>query len=124
MRHCCTFSADDIYYLADTDMCSERKLSIGFCPICSKPVAELVERRFDGLYIKQSLSGIKANDLVAKHQVEIIYSLKKINYLRFKSKPFGWKYGINRTGTQNGKPCIRQYACDFYGNKALLKTII
>jgi hypothetical protein len=43
MRHCCQFEADEIYYLEDTALLSERKLSIGFCPICNKPVAELFE---------------------------------------------------------------------------------
>ena len=123
MRHCCAFSADDIYYLVDTDICSGRKLSIGFCPICSKPVAELFEVRFDGLVIKQVLVGIKANDLMIKLKDEILYSMKKCNYLKFKSKPFGWKYGVNRNGSRSGKPCVRQYAYDFYGNKVLVKRM-
>ena len=31
------------------------------------------------------------------------------------------KYDSNRDGKINGKPCARQYACDFYGNKELVK---
>ena len=43
MRHCCEFKADDIYYLKETNLYTNRKLSIGFCPICQKPVSELVD---------------------------------------------------------------------------------
>ena len=74
MYHCVKFSADEVYYLKDTDLCEKRILSVGFCPICNKPVAELLEYSFTG--------------------------------------------GINKCG-KDGK--IRQYACDFYGNKELIK---
>lgn len=123
MRHCCSFRADDIYYLSDTNFFSSRKLSIGFCPICNKPVAELFEVRFDGYINRASYSGIRANDIVLKLKDEIVYSMRECNYLRIKSKPFGWKYGINKDGKKNGKACAKQYACDFYGNKELIKTI-
>ena len=118
MRHCCQFKADDIYYLHDTDLFSSRILSIGFCPICKKPVAELIEWRFDGAMNKQTLSGINANNLVMSCQQDIVYSIKELNYKKYKSKPYGWVYGINRD-SKNGK--ARQYACDFYGNKELIK---
>ena len=58
MRHCCSFKADDIYFLNDNELYSSRKLSIGFCPICSKPVAELIQWRFDGKYEKINLDNI------------------------------------------------------------------
>ena len=120
MRHCCQFKADDIYYLNDTDLFSSRMLSIGFCPICKKPVAELIEWRFDGVLNKQTLSGINANNMMINLQNDIVYSVKELNFKKAKYKPFGWKYGINREGK---KGIIRQYACDFYGNKELIKTI-
>lgn len=121
MRHCCQFNPDDVYYLRDNDLYSSRYLSIGFCPICSKPVAELVEWRFDGMPNRFSVSGIKANDLVLKHQNEIIYSKKECNYSKFKSKPFGWVYGINKSVKTAKREIVKQYACDFYGNKELIK---
>ena len=43
MRHCCKFKPDDIYYLKETSLFVSRKLSVGFCPICNKPVAEFEE---------------------------------------------------------------------------------
>lgn len=123
MRHCCTFRADDIYYLAETNLFVSRKLQIGFCPICNKPVAELVEIRFDGKIIRDYQVGTRADFLLQKHKDEILYSMRECNYLRFKSKPFGWKYGVNKLAKSNGKERVKQYAYDFYGNKELIKII-
>lgn len=120
MRHCCQFKANDIYCLAENDLYTTRTLSIGFCPICKKPVAELLEWRFDGKVFKQTLVGVEANTVVLSLADEILYSLKEINNKKTKSKPYGWVYGINKQ-LKNGK--ARQYACDFYGNKELIKTV-
>ena len=121
MRHCCQFNADDIYFLTETELYTTRKLSVGFCPICKKPVAEIYLQRFDGAISRDWVSGIKANEMVNKFKDEIMYSAKECNYLKFKSKPYGWKYGINKTAKINGKEYTRQYACDFYGNKEMIK---
>jgi len=120
MLHCCKFKPDDVYYLKDTNLYVYRMLSIGFCPICGKPVAELFQWRFDGISERQSAVGIKANDLMRKLKDEIIYSMTQVNYRKMKGKPFGWKYGENKSN----KKGYKQYACDFYGNKELVKTII
>lgn len=122
MRHCCEFKADDIYYLKETNLYVSRKLSIGFCPICQKPVAELVEISFTGAIKRTRYSGIKADFLLNDMEEDILYSMRECNYLRFKTKPFGWKYGVNKSGKIKGKECIRQYAYDFYGNKELIKV--
>ena len=123
MRHCCEFKADDIYYLKETSLYVSRKMSIGFCPICQKPVAELIEISFTGSVERTRLSGVKAHELVMKFRNQIDYSLRDCNYRKFRSKPFGWKYGVNKNGKNKGKDCVRQYAYDFYGNKELIKTI-
>ena len=123
MRHCCEFKADDIYYLEETNLCTTRKLSIGFCPICKKPVAELIEIRFDGVVERFRASGFEANELMLKLRDQISYSMRQCNYLRCKSKPYGWKYGVNKSVKLNGKEKIWQYAYDFYGNKEIIKTI-
>ena len=120
MRHCCQFKADDIYYLKDNDISTTRILAIGFCPICKKPVAELTEYTFAGGINKVSAAGIQAQHLVMNYNSEILYSMKEMNYRKFKYKPFGWKFGVNKE-YKNGK--VYQYACDFYGNKELIKTI-
>jgi len=123
MRHCCSFSADDIYYLSETNLYTTRKLSIGFCPICNKPVAELVQIRFDGKPEKIIEAGLRANELMLKIKDDILYSLKECNYRRFKAKPFGWKYGVNKSVKIKGKERIKQFAHDFYGNKEVIKLI-
>lgn len=123
MQHCCKFRADDIYYLAPTELYPKRKLSVGFCPKCEKPVAELEQERFDGTVEKHKYSGFKANEILLKLKDSILYSARECNYLRCKSKPFGWKYGVNKTVIIKGKEYIRQYACDFYGNKEMIKEI-
>ena len=123
MRHCCSFRADDIYFLKETNLFTTRKLSIGFCPICCKPVAELLEIRFDGKIEKKFESGLRANDLMLSLKDDILYSLRECNYLKFKSKPFGWKYGVNKLTKIKGKERIRQYAYDFYGNKEVVKIV-
>lgn len=123
MEHCCSFKADDVYFLSDTEIYPQRKLSVGFCPICGKPVAELFQIRFDNQIERQVYSGIKANELVIENQDAILYSASECNYRRLKSKPFGWKYGVNKSVFIKGKEHIRQYAYDFYGNKEMIKQI-
>ena len=88
-----------------------------------RAVAELVEIRFDGVITRNYQVGVKANELAQKYKNEILYSMRECNYLRFKSKPFGWKYGVNKVSKSNGKERLKQYAYDFYGNKELIKTI-
>ena len=119
MYHCHKFKADEIYRLAENELYISRILSIGFCPNCQKPVAELLEFRFDGQVSKQTLVGVDANTIMLSHADEIVCSLLKKNYPRIKSKPYGWVYGINKQ-LKNGK--THQYACDFYGNKELIKS--
>ncbi len=120
MRHCGNFSADEVYYLEENDIYTQRVLSIGFCPICKRPVAEFVEYNFAGGMNKVTLSGIHAQNLVFKLKDEIVYSAKEVNKRKLKSKPYGWKYGLNKDG-KNGKSS--QYACDFYGNTELIKKL-
>jgi len=118
VRHCSQFNAEEIYFLEDNDLYCNRTLSIGYCPICGKPVAELKEFNFAGGMNKVSVSGIHAQNMMLKVQNEIKYSSNQVNYRKVKSKPYGWKYGINKQGKND---CVRQYACDFYGNKELIK---
>jgi len=121
MRHCCQFKADDIYYLRENDIYTNRILSIGFCPICERPVAELIEYNFAGGVNRTSLSGIHAHNLVNQLKNDIVFSAREVNYRKIKSKPYGWKFGINK---ENKKGILSQYACDFYGNKELVKKIM
>ena len=121
MRHCCQFKADEIYFLVETPLFTERKLYVGFCPICSKPVAELLEVSFSGSIQRNRYSGLKANEILIELKNQIKFSASQCNYWKIKSKPYGWKYGINKSVKIKGKEYIRQYAKDFYGNKELIK---
>ncbi len=121
MRHCCQFKADAVYCLEDTSLCSSRTLAVGFCPVCNKPVAELTEYNFAGGMNKISAAGVSAQALMQSVNSQIKHSLKEVNLYKTKSKPFGWRFGINKE-SKNG--VIRQYACDFYGNKEEVKKII
>ena len=127
MRHCGKFTPDDTYYLKETNLYTYRMLSIGFCPICGKPVAELYQIRFDGKPERESWVGVDANLKVISISGDILYSVKSLNYklTKQKSKPYGWRYGINTSSVNNktGKVTIRQYASDFYGNKEIVKKI-
>ena len=58
-----------------------------------------------------------------KYKDEIKYSMKECNFMKFKSKPYGWKYGENKVVKIRGEERIRQYACDFYGNKEAIKLV-
>lgn len=118
MRHCCQFKAKEVYSLEDTGLYSSRTLAVGFCPVCSKPVAELTEYNFAGGMNKTSAAGISAQYLMQSVSGKIKYSLKEVNPYSRKSKPYGWRYGINKE-YKNG--VIRRYACDFYGNKEEIK---
>ena len=123
MQHCCKFKPIDVYFLKETSLYVQRKLSIGFCPICEKPVAELVKQDFTGSITREYAIGIKANEMLYEYKEEILYSVSSLNYKRTKSKPFGWKYGVNKISKRKNKEVIKQYAYDFYGNKELIKTV-
>lgn len=123
MRHCCQFKADDIYYLKETALYPTRTLSVGFCPICDKPIAELHQRSFTGAAERKYYIGPAASQAVFKYKDEILYSVREMNNLKQKSKPYGWKYGVNKTVKIKGEERVRQYAHDFYGNKEIVKTV-
>ena len=123
MRHCCSFKPDDIYYLKENSIFSMRKLSIGFCPICNTPITELYEKRFDEKVFNRRYTGLSADLILKKLQNEILYSMKEVNYRKFKMKPFGWIYGINKEGKRRGNKVLKQFAADFYGNTELIKVI-
>ncbi|MCQ2740040.1 MAG: hypothetical protein MJ237_07425 [bacterium] len=123
MKHCCSFKPLDVYYLKEDELHTKQQLSVGFCPLCDKPVAELYSVRFDGKIEKISKAGIKANEILTKYKDKILYSMQECNYSRFMSRPFGWKYGINKNVKINGKEHIKQYSSDFYGNTELIKVI-
>lgn len=88
MRHCCKFKPEEVYYLRENELYTSRKLSIGFCPICKKPVAELAEISRNGMYNGTSASGIKANDMAESLMSEVLYSTGNFCREKFNQKTF------------------------------------
>lgn len=124
MRHCnSVFKPEDVWYLLDTETQDKRTLYIANCPICNKRMA---------LY---SYHDIEKNCYFEKYYYsggadKIKERLKKdvtATMLGFKDKykaPSGFKYGKNVEVKRKGETVeIRQYACDFNGNKILVKRI-
>jgi len=122
VRHCnSVFSANDIWFLLDSDDFTQRKLYLATCPICNKPMA--LYSYFDKCaqtYFEQYFYSGGVKRIMEKLKPEVTSTM-----LGFKNKykaPSGFKYGKNVEMKKLGKVIgIKQYACDFYGNKILVK---
>lgn len=117
--HCNTkFRPDEIQFLYDDEIFTNRKLEIGVCPHCEKLIAKLTEhRKVDNMYCEMVQSKSKAERLIKECSNDIWYSSLDAN------KPnkvlYGFRYGEN-TETINkktGEKIITQKACDWFGNK-------
>lgn len=124
MRHCnSVFSAEDIWYLLDTDSMVNRRLYIANCPVCGKKMAlySYCDSEKKNFFEQYFYSG-GAVRIKEKLKKDIVSTM-----LKFKSKrkmPFGFKFGKNKEIKKNGKIiAIEQYACDFWGNSILVKKI-
>ncbi len=123
MRHCnSVFCACDIWFLLDKENHTKRKLYLASCPICNKEMALYScvidgEKVFEKYYYSNGARKIKE-----RLKKEVASTM-----LGFKNKykmPFGFIYGKNQEIKRKGKTIeIRQYACDFWGNKVLVKKI-
>jgi len=123
MKHCVSFQPYDIWFLQDNELFSHRKLLLGLCPRCSKPVLELSQVNIltnEISIIKKS--GHSAHLFAESLKPQVMYSLSECNRMKFKSVPFSWVYGINKERKlKNGETVITQYASDFFDNKVLIK---
>ena len=124
MRHCnSVFCAEDIWFLLDEQEKIKRKLYVANCPICLKRMVlySYFNKQTNEYFEKYYYSG-GADRIKEKFKKEIVSTS-----LGFKDKlksPSGFKYGENVEVKNKGKVvAIKQYACDFYGNKVLVKKI-
>ena len=124
MQHCnSVFKAQDIWYLIDLEGMTKRKIFIANCPICNKEMAlyEYFNEETKEFYQKYFYSG-GARRIKEKFKKDVHSTM-----LNFKNKykaPSGFKYGQNIEVKKKGKIVeVRQYACDFYGNRVLVKRI-
>ncbi len=123
MRHCnSVFNANDIWFLLDNEKHFNRRLYLAVCPICNKKMAlysycDKNKNNFEQKFYSNGVVRIKE-----KLKKDIVSTM-----LGFKNKykaPTGFKYGKNVEVKKNGKTiALEQYACDFFGNKVLVKRI-
>ncbi len=122
VRHCnSVFQAQDIWYLLDNQEYTNRKLYIAVCPICNKDIVlySYCDCAMNNYYEKYYYSG-GARKIKERFKKEVTSTL-----LGFRTKyraPYGFKYGLNKEIKKQGKVIgVKQYACDFFGNKILIK---
>lgn len=121
MHHCVEFKAYDIWQLKPKGEYNKRQLNIGYCPMCGKAVAELVEQNKEGVFKFTQKNGKKADLLCLNLSKEIDYKGSSVTLSKFRPKVYGWVYGVNKEN--NSKKILEQYAYDFYGNKVLVKRM-
>ena len=124
MRHCnSVFSANDIWFMLDDENKIQRKLYLASCPICQKKMALYSyfdtnsQNYFEQYFYSGGVQRIK--DKLKKDVTSTMLGFKN----KYKA-PSGFKYGKNVEVKKMGKVVgIKQYACDFYGNKILVKQM-
>lgn len=116
-------SSKETLYLKDTRDFKDRVLKIYQCPVCLHPLAKLTCRRiednqkFECLYTRED-----AKEVIEELSKESIRSsLDKID--NGYSKLYGFRYGVNtqKVNKKTGEVITYQEACDFNGNKELVR---
>lgn len=120
MRHCMDFSPSDVWFLLPNEEFFKRKIYVGFCPVCGKPVAELKQFSKEGKCLFKSISGFDADKLCRELKPEVDFKYSSLVLAKTRSKTYGWLYGVNKLNEVTGK--VEQFAKDFYGNSELVKT--
>lgn len=124
MRHCnSVFQAEDIWFLLDDEKYTNRKLYLASCPICGKKIAlySYCDSKCENYFEQYFYSG-GAKRVKEKYKKEVVSTL--LGYRKRYKAPSGFKYGKNVEIKKDGKVIgIKQYACDFWGNKELVKKI-
>ena len=118
-----SFRPEEILFLYDTQEYSHRRLEAGVCPGCNHFVARFVQTRiFDGYVVDETVSRRKANRLIAEHEKDVQYS--SLDVINKNKTLYGFRYGENKEvrDRTTGEIKVVQKACDFYGNKEIIKT--
>lgn len=123
MRHCnSVFRAQDIWFLLDNNFETKRKLYLANCPICNKEMVLYSCIKNNDEYFEKYYYSNGAKKIKEKYKKEVTSTM-----LGFKDKykmPSGFIYGQNKEIKKKGNVVgIKQYACDFWGNKILVKKI-
>lgn len=126
LEHCNRlFRASEIWFLHSNKSFTNRKLEIGYCPECYNQICRLTEKRItDGQYFHTLFTRSKAQKIMNECKDDIEYT--SLDIISIKGAPFGFKYGENKE-LVNKKTGVRvkiEKACDFYGNKEIIRTTI
>ena len=124
-KHCGQkIKEQESWFLANTDKCKDRILHIGICPNCSKILTLLIETdRISNHTYTTPKTGKKAEKEIELCRLDKLYTADDLRVI--KGKPCGWVYGENvEIHNSSGEVIeIRQRACDYYGQKELVKKI-
>lgn len=124
INHCISFDALDVWYLHNIKDFENRTLAFGRCPKCKKQVAVLSETHI--ISKKEFINfftDIKALNVIKNERKRVVYSALELKNID--KSTVGFKYGLNkeRRNKKNKVSSIKQYSCDFFGNKHLVKKI-
>lgn len=116
-------SPKETLHLKDTRDFKERILKIYQCPVCLHPLAKLVCRRiednqrFECLYTRED-----ATEVIKSLKDEAVRTQTDFNNKGY-SKLYGFRYGVNtqKINKKTGEVTILQEACDFNGNKEMVR---
>ena len=120
--HCIEFDALDVWYLHNIKDFENRTLAFGRCPKCKKQVAVLSETH---IISKKEFINVftsdKALNVIKNERKRVVYSALELKNID--KSTVGFKYGLNkeRRNKKNKVSSIKQYSCDFFGNKHLVK---
>ena len=110
------------WFLFSSKSFYNRCIEFGFCPHCNKDIACLVEfRKADDVKFVKYVKNKDVNKLREQYKNEIDY--KSTDLIVNKGTPYRWVYGLNqqKIDKKTGEITYRQTACDFYGNKEVIK---
>ena len=99
-----------------------RSIEFGYCPHCCKDIACIVEyRKSDGFKFCKYIKQRDVNKIREQYKHEVEY--KSTDLINPKGNPYGWVFGVNKESTdkKTGEVTVTQEACDFYGNKEVVK---
>jgi hypothetical protein len=117
------FRPDVIWFLREKGLFTNRRLEIGNCPNCQRQVVRFVETRVtDGKVFDDTFKKRKADKCIKENEKDILYtSLDSVQ--SGKKTLFGFRYGENteKVDKRTGEITIIQKACDWYGNKEIVK---
>ena len=111
-----------VYFLVDSKKFKNRKLKVGYCPVCRTSIAILTEKRkADNEVFSDFYKGERALTIIKKEKKNVLF----IIYGQAQKIKDDWTFGINKEiKNRKGEIIeIRQYTSNFHGQKELIKTI-